>query len=604
MPLKITNPATQVGVLNNWADQIETNIRSLTTHSSRHAESIKQIQTTPSSGSVTSVGLAMPKEFVVLNSPVTSVGVLTAAWVPETPGYILQAPPPGLTSWQGTTLNNFTSIVGGGTLSVSQTPTSPTSLGLIWQNGGSSFTFPATWTQVGSTLFGFKAIAGTSPASVSYTVPSQIDGTAFISLFNGPAPSLVQSTTSNTNTGSLTLTNTSGNTLIVAIRSSDLLPAGPISIVISDSLGNSYSQIVNQSFLGAGSGGIHVQYQTSVWVAPNCLSGSNTLTWAINGPGSLGTPNIVFMEFGALATGNAVPFFAPLSSGSIPPINLAASGNGGVGGILPVVNGGTGANLAGSGGTGKFLRQNSVGVAIDVVQPTLANISIPTISKTTAFTPAVGTVYTCDTSAGGFAATLPLSTSAGVTGSVVILKKVSTDNNILTVATVGGDNLDGVATGTLSLFKPNSAIVLYAGAGWFVVDELHGPVEVAQVNSTNLTAAQSPAIVLYTAALAGQFRLSWNAKVTQAATTNSTLGPLTVLYVDPDGVQQFITAAAQNSAGTIETTDTGNTTTTVLIGIPLTLNCKAGSLIQYTTGYASTGATVMAYNLHIKFEAL
>ena len=43
-------------------------------------------------GGVTSVGLAMPAEFLVTDSPVTSTGVLTADWVSQTANYVLAAP--------------------------------------------------------------------------------------------------------------------------------------------------------------------------------------------------------------------------------------------------------------------------------------------------------------------------------------------------------------------------------------------------------------------------------------------------------------------------------------------------------------------------------
>lgn len=356
MPLKVTHfgaptdasASGNVAALNKWADWVETQL-----HSTR--KQIFQVSNTAVSsgggGGVTSVGLAMPKEFNVTGSPVTSAGTLTAAWAPEPTGYVLQSPPAGLSAWQGATLGSFLSVIGGGTLTVTQTPTTTTSFGLIWQNGGTNFTFPAGWTQVGTTLFGYKAISGTSPVSVSYTVGSQVDATAFISLFNGPAPSLVQSNTANSTSGSLAFSspNTTGNTLVVAIRDSGFSPAGPISIVVSDSLGNVYNQIVNQSFLGKNAGS-NIQFQTSVWVVPNCIGGSNSVSWAINGPGSLSTPSIVIMEFGALAAGSSIPFFAPLSTGSIPPINLASTGNGGVGGVLRVANGGTGVTT--STGTG------------------------------------------------------------------------------------------------------------------------------------------------------------------------------------------------------------------------------------------------------------
>ena len=131
------------------------------------------------------------------------------------------------------------------------------------------------------------------------------------------------------------------------------------------------------------------------------------------------------------------------------------------------------------------------------------------------------------------------------------------------------------------------------------------PSNVAAQDLTAQTAATGT-ITLYAVPAAGQFRLSWNAKVTTPATTGaatSTLGPLTIVYTDPDGVAQTITAAAQIAAGTIATNSTGNTTTTVLLGVPMMLNCKTGTNITYSMAYASNTAAQMQYNLHIILEA-
>lgn len=46
----------------------------------------------PGSGTVTSVGLALPSEFTISNSPVTSSGTLTGAWASQTANYFLAAP--------------------------------------------------------------------------------------------------------------------------------------------------------------------------------------------------------------------------------------------------------------------------------------------------------------------------------------------------------------------------------------------------------------------------------------------------------------------------------------------------------------------------------
>src|SRR6185312_7776867 len=131
------------------------------------------------------------------------------------------------------------------------------------------------------------------------------------------------------------------------------------------------------------------------------------------------------------------------------------------------------------------------------------------------------------------------------------------------------------------------------------------PIEVAAVDLTAQTAAIS-ATTLYSvpASGAGQYRLMWNAKVTTAAGVSSTLGALSIAYTDPDGVSQSVVAGAQSSTGAIETADTGNSTTTKLIGLPMMINAKASTSITFSFAYASNAAAAMNYNLHLKLEAL
>jgi hypothetical protein len=82
----------------------------------------------------------------------------------------------------------------------------------------------------------------------------------------------------------------------------------------------------------------------------------------------------------------------------------------------------------------------------------------------------------------------------------------------------------------------------------------------------------------------GLYRVDWYARITTAATTNSSL-TVTVLSTE-SGVSLTQSGAAM----------TGNTTTTVQSGSALLL-IDAGTPISYSTTYASTGATSMAYRL-------
>jgi hypothetical protein len=142
-------------------------------------------------------------------------------------------------------------------------------------------------------------------------------------------------------------------------------------------------------------------------------------------------------------------------------------------------------------------------------------------------------------------------------------------------------------------------------AGNVKFDVVNVPVRAAAADYTSQTAAIA-ITTLYTlgASEQGQFVLYWDAKVTTAAATSSTLGALTVTYTDPDGVVQTITAPATSSAGVIETSDSGNLTTTVMVGIPLVLNAKNSTNIRYAFAYASNPANAMAYNLHLRLVRL
>lgn len=128
---------------------------------------------------------------------------------------------------------------------------------------------------------------------------------------------------------------------------------------------------------------------------------------------------------------------------------------------------------------------------------------------------------------------------------------------------------------------------------------------ITQVDLTAQTAAITTATLYAVPATgAGEYRLSWNAKITTAAGTSSTLGALTIVYTDPDGVAVTITAPASIAAGTIATTSAANTTGTVLLGLPLLLNAKASTNITYAFAYASNAAAAMNFNLHLKLQFL
>lgn len=107
----------------------------------------------------------------------------------------------------------------------------------------------------------------------------------------------------------------------------------------------------------------------------------------------------------------------------------------------------------------------------------------------------------------------------------------------------------------------------------------------AQAASIAATAIPMPGLS------AGLYRVAYYARITTAATNNSSL---TVTFDWQDG---GVTPTWSGAA------ITGNTTTTVQSGTLLLL-CAASSPIRYSTTYASNGATAMVYKLYITCEGI
>lgn len=206
--------------------------------------------------------------------------------------------------------------------------------------------------------------------------------------------------------------------------------------------------------------------------------------------------------------------------------------------------------------------------------------------------------------------------ASGFSGAATSNISIGNDPTLTGLSATGSNQLyvGGVIYGT-GLDVPATSVIGTAGnlIVGVLVTKYNGiatvsngvPAEYAKADWSAQTAAiGSQTLYAVPVAAGGQYRLSWNAKVTTVATTSSTLGPLTVGYTDQDGVAQTITCGAQTSAGAIATTSAGNTTTSVLLGLPMMLNCKGSTNITYTFGYASNNTNQMVFALHMKLEAL
>jgi hypothetical protein len=128
----------------------------------------------------------------------------------------------------------------------------------------------------------------------------------------------------------------------------------------------------------------------------------------------------------------------------------------------------------------------------------------------------------------------------------------------------------------------------------------------AQVNLTAQGAAIGATTLLAVPATEpGTYRACFSAKVTQAATTSSTLGGANgfqIIYTDRDDSIVVTTIAAfpfNSTAANLAL----NTTQAQENGC-IDINAKLSTNIQYQMGYTSSGATPMQYNLRIRLELL
>jgi hypothetical protein len=133
----------------------------------------------------------------------------------------------------------------------------------------------------------------------------------------------------------------------------------------------------------------------------------------------------------------------------------------------------------------------------------------------------------------------------------------------------------------------------------FVAAKIDLTAQVATITNANLLAAGS--------VQTGMYQLSGWIKKTTIATTSSTTGPLTITFTDgTDSTSLTPTLALLTSAGAIATTNANNVTTVTGVNtiVPFTFFAKTGVAITYTLTYASSGATAMQFELHMRLDFL
>lgn len=151
------------------------------------------IWSTPSGGTVTSVGLAMPTQFAVTNSPVTGSGTLTAAWNSQTANSVLAGPTTGAAA-----APTFRALVAADIPALSYAPlTSGTAI--LYGNGSGGFSSVTIGTGV-SFVGGVLSATGSGGTVTSVTASSPISSSG------GTTPNISISQASSTTNGYLSST--------------------------------------------------------------------------------------------------------------------------------------------------------------------------------------------------------------------------------------------------------------------------------------------------------------------------------------------------------------------------------------------------------------
>jgi hypothetical protein len=343
----------------------------------------------PASG-VTSVGLTVPSFLSVSGSPVTSAGTFAVALAPE-PNNTVFAGPSGA---QGTApLDTAASSTGSvpslttGTPTVTGATSQSNDFALLAisvdaTSGFSSTTNPSGWTVLspigtfgngGGVYWRQVVSAGAFSAAASYLCSGAGASqwvTNLVTLKTSVAtPAVRQYTSGALSNGAVGGTNTiafPGNTL--AGSTLFLIAQGYVSTSqfvfgVADSQGNQYT-LLDNAYVAYPLGGGE---QICIFATPGSMAAACTLTITNTAGGSIpGNTVFYILEVTNLAPPVQTPLFRALVPADIP--GMAS-------GILDLAHGGTAANLSATGGSHQFLRQNSVGAAITVVQPAFTDLS-------------------------------------------------------------------------------------------------------------------------------------------------------------------------------------------------------------------------------------
>lgn len=198
-------------------------------------------------------------------------------------------------------------------------------------------------------------------------------------------------------------------------------------------------------------------------------------------------------------------------------------------------------------------------------------------------------------------------TGSPITGSGTITLNIpDASTTARGLVTTGAQDIAGAKTftsnilfeGTADANETTLAITDPTADNTVTVQNITGTIPMGVGTPVNLTAqgASIAATTLYAVPADGFYQVCWNATVTRAATTSSTLGPFQIRYTNvPDNVVKTWPSANVNNVNQAAT----NSTASGVIAGSTTVYARSGTNIQYIMGYTSSGATSMQYELNI-----
>jgi hypothetical protein len=463
---------------------------------------------------VTSVDLAMPAQFAVTGNPITSTGTLTTAWQNQTINTVLAGPAlgsPGVPTFRTLVSDDIPSLdgskIGSGVISklrLAETAiVHAEAIPLVNVNTSAP----------GITFDNWSPTAGERILLINQTAPSQ-NGPW---VFNGGASPLTRP--DDYSTGS-SLQATYG--MFISIQHGDVYAGttwllDQTGVITIDTTGTTWTQ-ANRSLtqgtvgilpVGAGGTGLNLASAAngSLLIGNGTGMSSATLTAGTgititNSVGGITVANSTLTTTqvansflaGPTSGGAAAPTFRAMVAADLPTVPLSKGGTGltsnpTAGAILVGNNTNDGWNISSVVGTVNQVNVAASGAGISLslpqdihtgASPTFANLTVTTlltagaqvlgrasVTTTYAVAAAVSTVF-ADATGGAFTVTLP--SAVANAGRIIRIKRTSTANNTVTVASAAG-NVEGAATyGGLSGNGPRpSATFASDGTNWWLV---------------------------------------------------------------------------------------------------------------------------------------